>query len=200
LTAHPISGALSRQELEPVIPCPQCHHPCKNLFGVHIHQSFKHPEVIANNCYHCQIVLTIENQRPHDRKANEHICRDCYWKRRNRCYWKGNVTHKSEYRELKIEMIQAYGSQCLCCGENNIEFLCIDHIYADRSQERTNGAKNRSRTGGDLYRYLKKLGWPKDRYRLLCHNCNFSLAAYGYCPHQPQLELFSKPTKLVISL
>lgn len=30
-----------------------------------------------------------------------------------------------------------------------------------------------------------KLGWPKDRYRLLCYNCNIARARHGgRCPHE----------------
>ena len=29
-------------------------------------------------------------------------------------------------------------------------------------------------------------GFPKDKYRLLCHNCNQSMGWYGYCPHQKE--------------
>lgn len=28
-------------------------------------------------------------------------------------------------------------------------------------------------------------GYPKDRYRLLCYNCNCAIGARGYCPHKP---------------
>ena len=35
---------------------------------------------------------------------------------------------------------------------------------------------------------LKRLGWPRDRYQLLCANCNFGkLMNGGVCPHQ-QME------------
>ena len=31
--------------------------------------------------------------------------------------------------------------------------------------------------------HLKKLGYPKDGYQLLCHNCNCAKGWYGACPH-----------------
>ena len=51
-----------------------------------------------------------------------------------------------------------------------------------------NGGGNRHRKvvkgGCTFYYMLKKNGWPKDKYRLLCLNCNCSYGYYGYCPHQ----------------
>jgi hypothetical protein len=32
---------------------------------------------------------------------------------------------------------------------------------------------------------LKRLGWPKEKYRILCANCNHGRALNGgVCPHQ----------------
>jgi len=45
---------------------------------------------------------------------------------------------------------------------------------------------NRRTSGGSaaLYRKLKKLGWPKDGYRVLCANCNLGTKFGRTCPHQ----------------
>lgn len=64
-------------------------------------------------------------------------------------------------------------------GEKHVEFLTIDHI--DET-----GSEHRKEVGGghSMYMWLRKNGYPKDNYRLLCLNCNCSLGFYGYCPHQ----------------
>ena len=86
---------------------------------------------------------------------------------------------------LKLEMIQAYGGKCSCCGLDIPEFLTLDHPEgngaADRRQRKTNG-------GYGMYIQLKKEGWPST-FRLLCWNCNCSIGRYGYCPHQHQTQL-----------
>lgn len=82
-------------------------------------------------------------------------------------------------RELKQEMIQAYGGKCLCCGETAFEFLSLDHIDGERPKEWPRG-------GHQLYRRLRKLGWPKDGLRLLCMNCNTAIGFYGHCPHEQE--------------
>jgi hypothetical protein len=31
---------------------------------------------------------------------------------------------------------------------------------------------------------LKKHGWPKEGFTILCFNCNCAKGIYGTCPHQ----------------
>lgn len=81
--------------------------------------------------------------------------------------------------ELRLEMISAYGDACVCCGEARWEFLTLDHVGGG-------GNRHRKLLGGTraVMKHLKKLGWPKDGFRLLCYNCNCSIGARGYCPHE----------------
>jgi len=77
----------------------------------------------------------------------------------------------------KLKVLSAYGGLCACCGEDRIEFLAIDHIFGGGGKERATGLK-----GAAFYCYLIKNNFP-DGYRVLRHNCNFSIGVYGYCPH-----------------
>lgn len=87
--------------------------------------------------------------------------------------------HKQYTRNIKLYIIKGYGSKCMCCGESNPDKLTIDHIYSDGNVERQNGLISTA-----LYRKLIKEKFPKDKYQLLCCNCNFSKGHYGYCPHE----------------
>lgn len=87
--------------------------------------------------------------------------------------------NKAEYsQKVRNRVIKAYGSECACCFETIKEFLTIDHILGD-------GKKDRETIGSGVqfYRYLEKNGFPKDRYRLLCMNCNFVRRFGKECPH-----------------
>lgn len=76
----------------------------------------------------------------------------------------------SEYRDkIKVEMITAYGGKCLHCGESDPIVLSIDHIFNDGHVDKKAGIEG----GFKLYQKLKRLNWPKDRYQLLCFNCNY---------------------------
>lgn len=80
----------------------------------------------------------------------------------------------------KADLFAAYGNKCACCGEDRPQFLSLDHINGD-------GGEHRRRIGGAtvlIYRDVKKQGYPKDRYRLLCFNCNMAYGLYGKCPHK----------------
>lgn len=77
-------------------------------------------------------------------------------------------------------MLAAYGGSCECCGETEPKFLALDHIHGG-------GNKHRKLIGTGATKmelYLRKLGWPKDQYRVLCHNCNSAEGFYGECPHR----------------
>lgn len=83
-------------------------------------------------------------------------------------------------RQLKHEVIDAYGGRCACCGESAIEFMTIDHTDGGGSDHRKKTGKGRG-----IYKDLKARGFPKDGFQVLCFNCNIALGFYGYCPHRP---------------
>jgi hypothetical protein len=89
---------------------------------------------------------------------------------------------KDYRRHRKQEIINHYGGQCDCCGEKHIEFLCIDHIYGGGNKHRR---ELKISSGEKFYRWIVKNNYP-DGFRVLCLHCNFSLGAYGYCPHQEE--------------
>lgn len=123
------------------------------------------------------------NSGGYKRKKAVGVCVRCKGERRtenslcSRCR-----TEASEYdRALRLEILEAYGKKCQCpcrCSTMEPEFLALDHIFGG------GGAERKKRSCHQLYRYLKKLGFPKDQHRLLCHNCNQARGIYGYCPRE----------------
>jgi hypothetical protein len=119
-------------------------------------------------------------------KEFEAICIDCRfcskncsalnWHYNNRD--RSNSIRKSYRDKIREKILEAYGNKCTCCGEENKEFLQIDHINGGGNKERK-VLKN----AFTLYRSIIKRKFPAE-YRLLCANCNSSLGHYGYCPHQ----------------
>lgn len=92
---------------------------------------------------------------------------------------------------LRDMVLDAYGGQCECCAETLREFLTIDHLG--------NWAHlTRVPHGQGLYKLLKKNGFPRNGYRLLCYNCNLSIGRYGYCPHRPsEIVLKARDVKTI---
>lgn len=93
--------------------------------------------------------------------------------------------HAKKYRiKLKFETLSAYANgklECGCCRTKEIEFLTIDHIDNDGAKERK---ESRMLGGSQFYGWLKRLGYPKRNYQILCLNCNRAKYDYGKCPHE----------------
>lgn len=110
---------------------------------------------------------------------------------KNRCQ-----RHFSYYQEksrqkhlnLKKQVVMGYGGICQCpgCGVAEFEFLTIDHVHNDGAQERR--LLKSKAVGASLYKRLIKEEFPKERYQLLCFNCNCAKEFYGKCPHQKALK------------
>lgn len=99
---------------------------------------------------------------------------------------------KNQRIKLLEEIVREYGGKCSCtgCNEIGLLFMTIDHEKNNGAQERAGlgdgpSAKNKKgRAGVNFYRYLKKMGYPKEGYRLMCYNCNCGRARNGgICPH-----------------
>ncbi len=95
-------------------------------------------------------------------------CHDCYSTK-----YRANKSTK-----IKLEVFNAYGNECQCCGESNLDFLTIDHIHG-----RKQSGHDRYFIGSKLYKWLIKNNFPRDNFQLLCYNCNCAKGKLGYCPH-----------------
>lgn len=146
----------------------------------------KSGRIYQHKCKDCVNTRNSEIRRgrfaanPHKREEHNAKTRDrLSSRRRDDPEWRSerNKLRRDRINRLKAEVMVIYGGICECCGESNLEFLCIDHVNGG-------GNKHRDEIGkGNLYQWLKKMGYPEG-FRVLCHNCNFSMGAYGYCPHQ----------------
>lgn len=104
----------------------------------------------------------------------------------SRAYRKENPQrHKEIMRrstlKLRIEVLSTYSKGkpvCVCCLEETIEFLAVDHINGGGHQHTT----KIKRRGTGFYQWLKKNNYPEG-YQILCHNCNMAKGFYGQCPH-----------------
>jgi predicted restriction endonuclease len=105
------------------------------------------------------------------------------WAKDNRI--RKNETQRARNQAIRKEVIAAYGSKCSCpgCDVNYEEFMTIDHING-----RSNVAHRKNLAGDKLYWWLKKNGFPKEDFRLMCFNCNACRGFHGYCPHERERQ------------
>lgn len=139
----------------------------------------KKPKELGFRCLDC-VKKCKENYRDKIEKGLCTVCGKGPLVSKSRC--SKHLKHSVEARrKLKIEVISAYGKECVCCGITEIEFLTIEH-------SKNNGAQHKRDLkcwGTVFYRWLKKNNFPKDLgLTIMCMNCNFSRGKYGYCPHE----------------
>ncbi len=85
---------------------------------------------------------------------------------------------RRHYYKLKNTVLTHYGARCVCCGEDEIAFLALDHKEND-------GADHRRKIGiGHVfYRWIIDNNYPSS-IQVLCNNCNIGKHKNGgSCPH-----------------
>ena len=102
-------------------------------------------------------------------------CRQCSKEERQQNRDRERRSENSRSKKLRKEVVAAYGGKCECCKEDNPAFLTIDHVDGGGTKMRNNGETH-------LYRNLKRSGFPRNGFRLLCYNCNCAKGTVGYCP------------------
>lgn len=91
---------------------------------------------------------------------------------------------KDQRIKLREEFILAYGNKCACCNEPEHAFLTLEHKNRNGSEERKMFS-----TSSQILASLRRKGWPKDDYELLCFNCNRASWERGICPHRQEKQL-----------
>lgn len=89
-------------------------------------------------------------------------------------------------KELRMQMVSAYGGGCTCCGESRYEFLTLEHVGGGGNAERMlyGGGRNSGSGGMRILYRLRREGWPKGKYTVYCANCNMATKYGSVCPHQ----------------
>lgn len=91
---------------------------------------------------------------------------------------------RTQAHALRDEFLMEYGGKCACCGERDIAFLTLDHVNRDGAKHRKGLGLGAGRSSTlEVYRDIKRRGWPKDSYRILCMNCNWATRSGAPCPH-----------------
>jgi len=140
--------------------------------------------------------------------ARPTLCRLCDNARKRAVYAKNPEQYRASQRireqrrsrrhsDIRLEALKHYGGEipkCVCCGEEELAFLVLDHINNDGSKDRS-PITGKRRTGPNLYYSLKQRSWPGG-LQVLCWNCNAAKYYSGLCPHQKRRgELGFAPTR-----
>lgn len=105
--------------------------------------------------------------------------------------WMESPENKLKHREhqkkannkRRLLVLNAYSNndiKCACCGENEINFMALDHINNDGAKHRKE--MNNGKGGSQIYQWIINNNYPTG-FQVLCHNCNLAKGFYGECPH-----------------
>lgn len=118
-----------------------------------------------------------------------------YFMRKRKEWYHKNQEFKKQYsrnrlKNIMFEVLTYYSKgniECICCGENIIGFLTIDHINGGGNKHRRDlGMKNVA--GVNFYSWLKRNDFPTG-YQVMCFNCNCGRSRVrGECPHKTVLK------------
>lgn len=95
---------------------------------------------------------------------------------------KHRTTLKSATRcsELRMTVLQHYSPgrvRCVCCHEDQIEMLTLDHMHQDGAEHR------KELSGKNIYKWIVDNYFPEG-FQVLCYNCNIGrYKTGGECPH-----------------
>jgi hypothetical protein len=147
------------------ILCIQCNW-SKRYDGICAHNRIKHTSKnIKNKCQFDECNNILSTNKYH-RKYCSVRCRSLSYKRKKR----------SKAREV---VFNAYGDFCKCCKENTVEFLTLEHINNDGQLHRAKMNQDNFKVWIDAARQNNK-----NKFSVLCMNCNWSKGKFGYCPHK----------------
>lgn len=138
-------------------------------------------------CPKCQQTKILENFAK-DRARKDGLngwCKACLKVIRPKYQAMKSASERQRRAARRLKILQHYSQKeipnCACCSEDVLEFLGVDHINGGGNRHRHQIGRDGRK--GDLYRWIWKNNLPEG-FRVLCHNCNQSLGAYGYCPHE----------------
>jgi len=87
---------------------------------------------------------------------------------------------ETSWWKYKLKIYSNYSDYCVCCGEEDIRFLTLDHIEENGSAHRKELKKQKT----TIYGWLVKNNFPEG-FQILCYNCNTGKSLNsGICPHK----------------
>lgn len=85
------------------------------------------------------------------------------------------------HQDLRAEVLAALGGVCECCGETAEPFLSLEHRNGT-------GALHRKLVHRGVYADVKRQGFPREKFGLLCMNCNVATKGGRECPHVTEMK------------
>ena len=127
--------------------------------------------------------------REYGRSPEGKLKREAY-RKANPEKWGKKETQLARNRRIRTQILQHYSPtlSCACCGEDQYEFLHLDHANNDGADHRRMLAKingTKSCSNEQLFKWIRENNYPP-MFQVLCANCNLAKEHWGECPHNKQ--------------
>jgi len=144
----------------------------------------KKPKNGYKHCSECLEKIKSKRKIQRKQRVKNNKCKEC-GKQNNKngkckiCIEKRKQKNIMNLKYNKYKALEAYGGKCVCCKEDNIQFLTIDHGNNDGKQHRIEIKTSK------IYRWIVKNNFPQNiGLRVMCWNCNLGRDKNkGICPH-----------------
>lgn len=136
--------------------------------------------MITKVCRDCKLEKPLTELTPDKRSSYGYkaLCKTCVAIRMRKQRAKPESKHLQQRRDWRKRqrqsIINALGGKCAICGESHYEHLVIDHINDDGNIHRAAIKGNNKEAGERVYQDIIKQGIPKDKFQVLCANCNMA--------------------------
>lgn len=130
----------------------------------------------ATRCLACRENAKTERSKEYRLRHSDRLaaaCRKYYYESDGAGY------ARARRKNLRDEFLAAFGGACECCGESEPDFLTLEHRGGWGGEHR----KTKPYSSQQLAD-AKRDGWPKDKYGILCFNCNRATSGGKTCPHK----------------
>lgn len=145
-------------------------------------------------CYNCNILCNKVSKKQKAKRVSG-ICRQCLIRpivdnlsSCHQCRERGRKKSAEQYKKIRIDVLNLYGGKCVCCDNDNLKYLQLDHKNNDGNIERANLPA--TLRGGRFFKYVlqqyKTSNKKRDDLQILCANCH-NAKRYGGCTKEDHL-------------
>ena len=133
-------------------------------------------------CGRCRLIKAA-TEFPRVKQDGRAYCTDCRQAARLEANRQERSSRRDRMRRLRGQVVEAFGGRCEChgCLVTTPEFMTITHAF-DRNDRKIYSVEEATLRPCHFWELMVKKRFPRDRYRMLCHNCKTARQQDGACP------------------
>ncbi len=123
------------------------------------------------------------SKSPRVKRGRRTYCSACREAARQDANLQKRRSRRERVRRFRAQVMEAFGGECECpgCLNKAPEFMTIEHAF-DRNDRKFYSVEEATMKPCYFWGLLVKKRFPRDLYRMLCHNCKVARQHEGACP------------------